>query len=88
MSKKRQHKTYTQEFKEEVDALVTEQGYSVSDAAISLAVRTNQLYSWKQKQVTDKGDHLLNTEEKSDLLALHKKVKQLGMEKEILLVAL
>ena len=63
---------------------MTDQGYSVADAAASLGLRTNQLYGWKQKQEADKGDHLLNTEEKSELLALRKEVKQLRMEKEIL----
>ena len=33
MSKKRSYKTYPKEFKEEAVALVTEQGYSVPDAA-------------------------------------------------------
>ena len=84
MSKKRQYKSYSQEFKEEAVALVTEQGYSVSEAAASLGIRTNQLYGWKQKQAADQGDHLLNTEEKSELLALRKEVKRLRMEKEIL----
>ena len=84
MSKKRQYTSYSQEFKEEAVALVTEQGYSVSEAAASLGIRTNQLYGWKQKQAADQGDDLLNTEEKSELLALRKEVKRLRMEKEIL----
>ena len=84
MSKKRQYKSYSREFKEEAVALVTEQGYSVPEAAASLGIRTNQLYGWKQKLAAEKGDHLLNTEEKSELLALRKEVKQLRMEKEIL----
>ncbi len=50
MSKKRQYKSYSQEFKEEAVALVTEQGYSVPKAAASLGIRTNQLYGWKKKQ--------------------------------------
>ena len=84
MSKKRQYKSYSQEFKAEAVALVTEQGYSTAEAAASLGIRMNQLYDWKQKQEAAKGDHLLNTEEKSELLALRKEVKQLRMEKEIL----
>ncbi|MBL4673924.1 MAG: transposase [Arenicella sp.] len=32
-SSKRKHKTYTQQFKEETVALVTEQGYTVIEAA-------------------------------------------------------
>ena len=84
MSKKRQYKRYSQEFKEEAIALVTEQGYSVPDAALSLGIRTNQLYGWKKKQEESKADNLLTPDEKAELLGLRKEVKQLRMEKEIL----
>ena len=84
MSKKRQYKSYSQEFKEEAVALVTEQGYSVPEAAASLGIRTNQLYGWKKKQEESKADTLLTADEKTDLLGLRKEVKQLRMEKEIL----
>jgi transposase len=84
MSKKRTYKSYTQEFKEEAVALVTEQGDSVPQAAESLGIRTNQLYQWKQKLEQSKQDSFLNPDEKSELVALRKEVKQLRMEKEIL----
>ena len=66
-------KSYTQAFKEEAVALVTEQGYSVTDVAASLGIRTNQLYEWKQKQDVAKGDRLLKIEEKKTVFcpALH-----------------
>ena len=84
MSKKRTYKSYSQEFKEEAVALVTEQGYSVLKAAESLGLRSNQLYQWKQKIEQSTQDTLLNQDEKGELLALRKEVKQLRMEKEIL----
>ena len=84
MSKKRTYKSYSQEFKEEAVALVTEQGYSVPKAAESLGIRSNQLYQWKQKIEQSTQDTLLNQDEKGELLALRKEVKQLRMEKEIL----
>jgi len=84
MSKKRQYKQYTQEYKEEAVALVTEQGYSVADAAKSLGIRSNQLYDWKKKQEDAKADSLLTPDEKVKLLALRKENKGLRMEKEIL----
>lgn len=84
MAKKRTYKSYSQEFKEEAVALVTEQGYSVPQAAESLGIRTNQLYQWKQKQEQAKGDDLMTVDEKAELLALRKENKQLRMEKEIL----
>src|SRR3954467_14181177 len=46
MAKKR--RTYTPEFKAEAVKLVTEQGYSVAEAARSLGVHDTLLRSWKQ----------------------------------------
>ena len=46
---KRKNKTYSQQFKEETVALVTEQGYSVIDAASAVGVRPNQIYNWKKR---------------------------------------
>ena len=84
MSKKRTYKSYTQEFKKEAVALVTEQGYTVPKAAESLGIRTNQLYQWKQKIEQSKQGVLLSEDEKGELASLRKEVKQLRMEKEIL----
>jgi transposase len=46
MAKKR--RTYTAEFKAEAVKLVTEQGYSVAEAARSLGIHETVLRSWKQ----------------------------------------
>ena len=46
MAKKR--RIYTAEFKAEAVKLVTEQGYSVAEAARSLGVHETLLRSWKQ----------------------------------------
>ena len=46
MAKKR--RTYTPEFKAEAVKLVTEQGYSVAEAARSLGIHETLLRSWKQ----------------------------------------
>jgi transposase len=46
MGKKR--RTYTAEFKAEAVRLVTEQGYSVAEAARSLGLHQTLLRSWKQ----------------------------------------
>ena len=45
MNQKRVYKTYTQEFKKEAVALVTDQGYSVAEAARSLGVNTNTCFT-------------------------------------------
>jgi transposase len=44
----RTRRTYTPEFKAEAVKLVTEQGYSVAEAARSLGLCDNLLRSWKQ----------------------------------------
>ena len=44
----RTRRTYTPEFKTEAVKLVTEQGYSVAEAARSLGLCDNLLRSWKQ----------------------------------------
>ena len=44
----RLRRTYTPEFKTEAVKLVTEQGYSVAEAARSLGLRDNLLCNWKQ----------------------------------------
>jgi transposase len=46
MAKKR--RTYTAEFKAEAVKLVTEQGYSIAEAARSLGIHETLLRSWKQ----------------------------------------
>ena len=46
MAKRR--RTYTREFKVEAVKLVTEQGYSVAEAARSLGLHETLLRSWKQ----------------------------------------
>lgn len=50
MNQKRVYKTYTQEFKKEAVALVTDQGYSVAKAARPLGINANLLYKWKDQQ--------------------------------------
>jgi transposase len=84
MSEKRVNKSYSKEFKEEAVALITEQGYSVAQAASAVGVRTNQLYRWKQEQEALKAGNSLSADDKAELNRLRKEVKQLRMGKEIL----
>jgi len=44
----RKRRTYTPEFKAEAVKLVTQQGYSVAEAARSLGIHETLLRSWKQ----------------------------------------
>ncbi len=50
MNQKRVYKAYTQEFKKEAVALVTDQGYSVAEAARPLGINAKLLYKWKNQQ--------------------------------------
>jgi transposase len=52
----RTRRTYTPEFKAEAVKLVTEQGYSVAEAARSLGLHDNLIRNWKQA-LEDQGPH-------------------------------
>lgn len=84
MSQKRQYKQYSSEFKEEAIALVTEQGYSVPEAAKSLGINPNLLYRWKDKAEEKQAGTALSEDERAELKRLRKENKDLRMEKEIL----
>lgn len=84
MNEKRVYKRYPPSFKEEAVALVTDQGYSVAEAAKSLGIRANQLYDWKAKQEAKGSGETLLPDEREELKRLRKEVKNLRMEKEIL----
>ena len=49
-------RTYTPEFKAEAIKLVTEQGYSVAEAARSLGINENLLRNWKHA-LEGRGEH-------------------------------
>lgn len=84
MKAKRNYKTYPTEFKEESVALVTEQGYSVAEAAEAVGVRPNQIYTWKRKiEAKDAGTALADNE-RQELIRLRAENKRLRMEKELL----
>ena len=51
----RKRRTYTPEFKAEAVKLVTEQGYSVAEAARALGLNENLIRSWRQA-LEAKGD--------------------------------
>ena len=84
MRQKRSYKQYRPEFKEEAVALVTEQGYSIPEAAKSLGIATNLLYKWKEKQQQSASDSKPTETELEELKRLRQEVKTLRMEKEIL----
>lgn len=47
MSQKRAIRKYADKFREEAVALVTQQGYTITEAANSLGITTKLIYNWK-----------------------------------------
>lgn len=84
MGQNRTYKTYSSEFKKEAIALITDQGYSVSDAAKSLGVNANLLYKWKERQAAEEQGVVLTMNEREELKRLRAENKRLRLEKEIL----
>ncbi len=83
-AEKRTRWKYTEDFKRDAVALVTEQGYKVSEAARSLGIGDNLLRRWKQGFADDTTGHALSVDEREELKRLRKEVRNLRMEKEIL----
>jgi transposase len=86
MTEKR--KNYTAEFKREAVRLITDQGYSMSQASRSLDINVNMLRRWRhqlEEQPNDafpgKGNLLPEQEE---LRRLREENRRLRMEREIL----
>ena len=86
MAKKR--RTYTPEFKAQAVQLVTEQGYSVAEAARSLGVSENLIRNWK-RDLQAKGPDAFPGRgrlgpHEEELRRLRAENKRLQMERDIL----
>jgi len=84
MNQKRKYKTYSKEFKEEAVALVTDQGYSVAEAAEAVGLNPNQIYTWKDHLEAQASGVALSDDERAELIKLRAENKRLKMEKDIL----
>jgi len=80
----RKRRNYTEDFKRDAVALVTEQGYKPSEAARSLGVGDNLVRRWMREFEEDASGTRLSTDEREELKRLRKEVRLLRMEKEIL----
>src|SRR5690349_16488435 len=78
----RTRRTYTPEFKAEAVKLVTEQGYSVAEAARSLGLSENLVRSWK-KALHSKGPDAFPGQGK--LPAIEEELRRLRAENKRLL---
>ena len=65
-------------------ALISNQGYSVPEAANSLGIRSNLLYRWKDKIDEKTAGTALAEDERIELQRLRKENKELRIEKAIL----
>jgi transposase len=75
---------YTEDFKREAVALVTEQGYSIAQAARSLDIGANMLGRWKREFEAQASVEALTQDEREELKRLRRENRELRMEKEIL----
>ncbi len=76
-------RSYTEEFKREAVALVTEQGYKICEAARSLDIGANLLGRWRGQFEEEASGVRLSIDEREELKRLRKEVRNLRMEKEI-----
>jgi len=77
-------RAYTEDFKQEAVALVTEQGYSIAETARSLDVGANLVGRWKRQHEAVVSGNGLSADEREELKQLRKENRMLRMEKDIL----
>ncbi len=80
----RKRRNYTEDFKRDAVALVTEQCYKVSEAARSLGIGDGLIRRWKREFEDEASGAKLGTDEREELKRLRKENRLLRMEKEIL----
>jgi transposase len=78
----RTRRTYTPEFKTEAVKLVTEQGYSIAEAARSLGLSDNLIRNWKQA-LHDQGEQAFPGH--GQLPAIEEELRRLRAENKRLL---
>lgn len=87
METQRERRIYTDEFKRDVVAFATEQGYSAAEAARSLGINDNLIHKWRRDFQDQDAGITLKTDEPAELIRLRKENQQLKMEKEMLIMA-
>jgi transposase len=84
MEEQARKRKFSPEFKEEAVALVTEQGYSIAEAARNLGVGPNLLSRWKKQIEEQNNGSRLQSDERAELARLRAENRRLKMEREIL----
>ena len=84
----KERRKYSKEFKLDAVSLVTEQSYSIAEAARSLDINANVLSRWIRESRDNEDDAFRGqgklTAEQSEIRRRREEVKRLQMEKEIL----
>ena len=83
----RQRRRHSREFKQDAVALVTEQGYTIAEAARNLGINANMLGRWKREFGGDAEAFLGNgklSPEQEENRRLRQENKRLRMERDIL----
>lgn len=84
MKTKAARRQYTEDFKRQAVALVTEQGYKVTQAARSLDINPNLITQWRRQFEQESRGELLRQGEREELNRLRRENRELRLEKEIL----
>jgi transposase len=85
--KKRARRSFTEEFKAEAVRLVLNEGKTIAAVARDLDLTETAFRRWVEQARADKGKGkpgALTSSEREELNALRKKVRVLGMERDIL----
>ena len=80
----KKRRNYTEDFKRDAVALVTEQGYKPSEAARSLGIGDNRVRRWMREFEQAASGERLSSDEREELKRLRKENRLLRMEKDIL----
>ena len=83
-AEKRKRRQYTEDFKRDAVALVTEQGYKVSEAGRSLGIKPDLIRRWRQEFEQEAAGTRVHPDEREELKQLRRRVRELEMEKAIL----
>ena len=83
-AEKQSRKQYDESFKRDAVALVTEQGYKLSEAGRRLGLNPNLISRWKQAFEQETTGQRLTADERAELTRLRQENRQLHMETEIL----
>jgi transposase len=75
---------YTEEFKRDAVAQITDRGYSVAEVAGRLGVSTKSLYDWQSRYHTQEPKRRKDTEQAAEVRRLKAELLRVTEERDIL----